>query len=101
MPDIDTFRLLQSCQAGGLGLGTGMGGTTQSVPAQSTTTGSSSGLQASWDTLSDLVTIPLSDIMTPLSGSQASVINLPVTVNVPISDGPISVTATVTLSQPS
>ena len=101
MPDIDTLRLLQSCQAGGLGLGTGMGGTTQSVPAQSTTAGSSSSLQASWDTLSDLVTIPLSDIITPLSGSQASVINLPVTVNVPISDGPINVTAAVTLSQPS
>ena len=83
--EIDALRFLQN----------GLLGNNQTVSAQSGT-GSSTW---SVDNLSDMV-IPL-DIIPPLSGSQASVINLPVTVNVPVTGGPVNVTAvSVTLAQP-
>lgn len=81
----DTLRFFQSYSTG-----TETGATVQSV-SQSNGTVNSSGLQTTWDTISDLVTIPLADcdIMPPITVPQPSIINLPIAVNVQVGDGTV------------
>ncbi|XP_076441164.1 uncharacterized protein LOC143280413 [Babylonia areolata] len=79
-----SLHLLQNCQ-----VAAGMGGSVQS--SASIQPGAGSSLQAPCD----IQELPnFQDIV------QAPMFNLPVTVNVPISDGPVSVTTSVPLSQP-
>ncbi|KAL8621673.1 hypothetical protein ACOMHN_024644 [Nucella lapillus] len=90
----ESLRLLQNCQLAG-----SVGGSVQSSSAVQLS-GGPSHLQATWDNISELVSGPFQDMINPMSvSSQPSIINLPVTVNAPVTDGSVSVTAAVTLAQ--